>query len=404
MDEQQQVLMLKVFKVSTLNWFALNHNHHHHLGKQQQQQQVTTSKRFKCSSLACCHRTHKRFEYRASNCNNHNMTTSKNISQKLATLLLLASLSISILIITQVTCLDSPVKVQRYKQQFRQTSEKPKHVLASNSTGNLDQQEAVMNARSEWLNITTSTSAANLTDHNQRVKRTNNNDRLRSSQRRTVDECPTSRLINQLLPGSYIGSPASNQRQQQSRAYCDCQSDLFGWHLTCFAGSQQQQHQDAAQTGELPNQLHPAFRGPQLQRQAQQAASALRRVHRSPSRWMGDNNERVSNASEHLFNLASHEGFGEDDSRVVGNNSDEDQLAALPSSNSFTLMKLDEQESSNDKSTSNNNNNNNIMFQTVPVLFSVKYLRNNMIEIDCDQAAPNYKPAMFQGKSLIGEF
>jgi len=41
-----------------------------------------------------------------------------------------------------------------------------------------------------------------------------------------------------------------------------------------------------------------------------------------------------------------------------------------------------------------------LAFQTIPILFSIKYVKSSMVEIDCDQAAPNYKAAMFQGKYI----
>lgn len=289
-------------------------------------------------------------------------------------------------------------------------------------------------------------------------------------------ECPSTRLAQSLLPAEYAGSPATSGRVGQSRSYCECTADLLGWHLTCFAGSAGQSKavgrqaaaspSDASQVGgvaPLPDQLHPAFRGHQIQRIQQAAAVANRarpaaRIRRA-ARWMGElmtgvglnssstsldvlEVEPESLLSKLPVSSTSHEGFGDDaatlaaltttrprsdlesadaparpqsakklaslklaqlrENRKATNSTSQDEgFVSLPSSDTFTTLKQQQQQHQQDNekvSAANNNINNHLMFQTVPVLFSVKYVRNNMIEIDCDQAAPNYKPAMFQGK------
>lgn len=347
------------------------------------------------------------------------------------TMLLSLLISVSLLLAGDVHgLLDSPVRVHQQRRQLvvvenSQTIERPVNLTAG---------------------------AEPLTNDNvryDRVRRTSRQPVGQVSpgrQQRPADvECPANRLLQGLLPPEYLASPASSQRRgQTSKAYCDCTGDLYGWHLTCFASAAspssvarpglQPQQQDS-----LPNQLHPAFRGPQLQRQ-QQAASNLRRLQRrsAAARWMGESSsddEPVSSTSGSLEVAAdpsavtsAHEGFGEDNlvalpassatattttttprsasvaksnklrasrqnisaPRIADDDREASDFISLPSSNSFTMMSQQ----------LNSNQQHNSMFQTVPVLFSVKYTKNNMIEIDCDQAAPQYKPAMFQGKSL----
>jgi len=36
-----------------------------------------------------------------------------------------------------------------------------------------------------------------------------------------------------------------------------------------------------------------------------------------------------------------------------------------------------------------------------PLGFSIKYIHGKLIEINCDESAPDFKPAMFQGKSCV---
>lgn len=271
----------------------------------------------------------------------------------------------------------------------------------------------------------------------------------RLDRRSNEPECPSNRLAQSLLPVEYLGSPASSQRPSMSRAYCDCTPDLLGWQLTCFAGAAQSGTGSGSSAGSaaapLPDQLHPAFRGPQIQRMQQQAAVVNRgrppaRIRRA-ARWMGKLGAGSGSANDsaeepdETRSTTSHEGFGDDslaspiltttrpDARTqpakklatlklaqvhhrqqqqsTNSSGYDDSFISLPSSDTFTTIRRQQQDS--EKLSANNNINNHLMFQTVPVLFSVKYVRNTMIEIDCDQAAPNYKPAMFQGKSTFGK-
>jgi len=349
---------------------------------------------------------------------------------------------------SQVGGLDSPARIQRHKQQSWPSPAGSNYALEQSANG---EQQAGSPIRVRRTN-------------EPRVRQQQQQQQPAGSRARQAEECPQGRLLNSLLPPEYLGSPALSQRQQ--RAYCDCTADLFGWHLTCFAGSaaaleERQALASAANSRNqaLPNQLHPAFRAPQLQRQQQQqqqqaaaAANLVRRIQRrSPARWMGDeptdaarnltNPENdAEDSSSHPISLANHEGFGEELTTLApppttttatssssiklapssrhskrkspkrvsppqsfNESNIDDSFISMPSSASFTLMQLQRQDQGERsakllQSSSSANNNPNLMFQTVPVLFSVKYLRNNMIEIDCDQAAPNYKPAMFQGK------
>lgn len=388
--------------------------------------------------------------------------------------------------------LDSPVKIQRNKIQQQQQQ-------FSNSTSNraandLDHPDNQL----EQFNATFSlASNPNHKSSSDRVRRTNSehyqvaqNINQPSSQQ---PECPSTRLIQSLLPSEYVGSPATSQRPSMARAHCECVPDSFGWHLTCFAGSSQATsgsggYRDSSLSSNvMPNQLHPAFRNSQIARQQQQQQQQQnqansnhlgRRSKRSPARWLGDDSdklrvstalrtgdENLSTTSHNNDELSPHEGFGEDASSslsmslqqpslVQGNLQDaaerttpaifHKQANHLRSKSNLTgsnmSAPLDQGASSSlDRIITNNlrqdqyensvNNNikdfedstaneqplrsssssngdkfmlaaasNHLTFQTIPVLFSIKYLRNNMIEIDCDQAAPSYKAAMFRGK------
>lgn len=466
------------------NYFHQNHNkyyyHNFHLESSSPSlsKSLHKSKRRRFNSASLGHRTHKRFEY---------------IQELKVLLFVILSLITIFAHINNVRCLDSPVKVQRSKQQNKQQLRQQPFLGSKESVPqslpNLEFVEDSSSSSSSSLNdsaklnVTTTTTAARYGRARRTDERSHNI--KQQQQHQDTEQCPSNKLSQSLLPPEYIGSPATSQRQHLSRAYCDCTVDLYGWHLTCFAGSASQQR--ATNIGlNLPNQLHPAFRAPQLQRQQQQAAAAAtanlpngRRIHRrstsaTGSRWMGD--PSLENSSPDLTdkknggdnieladsnsNFSSHEGFGEEVSsatpstnhqaaansattttttnsattaklkvRKINSRSNfskptpeeatnvspansEDGLMSLASSNSFALLQLQEnseqqqkvaarsaQQQQQEKPIINHSSSSShITFQTIPVLFSVKYIRNNMIEIDCDQAAPHYKPAMFQGK------
>lgn len=372
-----------------------------------------------------------------------------------------------------VDCLDSPVRIQRNKQQ------QPKHIIANNITvSELSTRQNI--ARVESSSTFGATSSEQLDGgypqfpRENRVRRTNEISGQVSRRPTTTIECPSKRLMQSLLPPEYVGSPAMQAGQRQSRGSCDCEldPDQSGWRITCAAGDEStlllmNSNADGRQI-RLPNQLHPAFRGPQMKRHKQQqqvsnvpaAMGVNRRVNRSPTRWMGEDlvppsghsssSSSGSTAAEPSgSDVSVHEGFGEETnaqttprpgirSRTMSNNSssndgfnqaasaDSDSILSLPSSASFSMVMQGEHNNNNNRShssedkesprsaaasdnneklinqnnhNSNNNNDHHLMYETVPVLFSVKYTRTkNMIEIDCDKAAPNYKAAMFQGK------
>lgn len=397
-----------------------------------------------------------------------------------------------------VDCLDSPVKIQRNKQQLLQpkqqsgignttTHQDDNRQTNSIADSRISTESAAAAAVAAAIAILNNNNSNNATSSEQdsgysrgreeRVKRTNVNRRAAS---RIELECPPRRLLQSLLPPEYLGSPAMQAGaggQRQSRGSCDCVLELSGWQINCVAGDEASllmMSPNADGRSRLPNQLHPAFRGPQLERhkllqQQQQQVSNVplvgnRRVHRSPTRWMGeelsprsqprtsDNSEQPSIGSSASSNAelstpenSVHEGFGEETasqitsrpgsrSSTMRNNSgsehqaaaDSDSFLSLPSIASFSMMMRGEHNSSHssedkeaasrvvaaasdnderlinqDNHNSNNNNNDHLMYETVPILFSVKYTTTrNMIEINCDKAAPNYKAAMFQGKSL----
>lgn len=311
---------------------------------------------------------------------------------------------------------DSPAKLQRYKVQQQQLLQQPTNYADS--------------------------SLSNRTD---RVRRTNNQQRTRLH---PDQECPSLSRLTSLVPAEY------------PQACCECVTDHWGWQITCF---------NASRTSECVPINAPARSQPARRPVPPGESQAHRRVHRSPARWMGDNEflaaanaNATTGGSDSLtrhVDESEHEGFGEElttdrpsvspaseqqankqrspltmvtsNGSTINNNNNastsEDGIISLSSSSSITLMQLrtqtdstasqqpsHQQVSSGTNSSSrsrlaqlqqqatsgSSDNDNHPMFQTVPVLFSVMYTRNNMIVIDCDLAAPNYKPAMFQGKLL----
>src|SRR5207249_2882439 len=39
-----------------------------------------------------------------------------------------------------------------------------------------------------------------------------------------------------------------------------------------------------------------------------------------------------------------------------------------------------------------------VFYDYLPTAFTIKYVAGRFLEINCDQSAPNFRPAMFQGK------
>lgn len=372
----------------------------------------------------------------------HTLTTravlgrnSKYKKKTLLTIPFIFILTTSILLIDHdhhsVNCLDSPVKVQRNKLH-----QQPKY-------SNVDKNQA----NGELASTTNESSVQHhINSAFNRVRRTNSeqvpaNFQSRNSQVdqlvKDQDQCPSSRLFQSLLPPEYAGSPAISRRPSMARAHCDCVSDPFGWHFTCFSGSALSANSlnNVNNALPMPNQLHPAFRTPQMVRQQQRVSQQQqgRRVNkRSASQSSYD--ERMINSSTKLSEDISttllneeaspHEGFGEEHSSSIMSATTgpprTSNLSLKPSASNNSLIdslierNIDEvqhqrelrQNEGNLASSANGNRNSvasQLTFQTIPTLFSVKYVRNSMIEIDCDQAAPNYRAAMFQGKLLYQE-
>lgn len=362
--------------------------------------------------------------------------------------------------------LDSPAKIQRHKslaslkQEPKNTHQEPGSRASRASNVPPPLSGAVTGGTNELAQL-------------ERVRRTNDSGPKSSqtganSTRPTTGECPPGRLLQGLLPVEYLRGP-------QRRAYCDCKPGSHGWQVTCHSetaasGRHQATHDTLLIGDPLPNQLHPAFRAPQIQRQQQQAAAAAaaaagasssthshsssdqppvvrQLVRRSPLRWEPAETspspeqtpKSATTDSAFSSSASAHEGFGDDLPSSPGpaegimsgaGASSHDAIVSQPSSASYAMapppgqqqassLSADSPAASNRRlmsesitqasSTSNSsilNNSHNqhqqhLSFQPAgPVLFSVKYVRNIMIEIDCDQAEPQYKPAMFQGKSL----
>lgn len=412
------------------------------------------------------HRTHKRFEYRR-----EPLKMPPHARMLLQLVLILASFSLAI------NCLDSPVKVQRHKQAAISRDGRAGRPEFSEATSNHSQDEPASheNDFAAILNGAMSTNSTNRASKSDRVRRTDQQEGLRgsgSSQishsgRHSESECPSKKVIQSLLPAEYVAT-GGNQRQQQLRAVCDCLVESSGWTITCYNDSAKSIDTSRAMSSrltanpQLPKQMHPAFE-PQLQRQQQQQQQAaasghpLRRVHRSPVRWMGDEDAPVTGknvSSDEIIGtdsaLSEQEGFGDDllsttsqprtdqaeqrrrqepkyseissrtgsleinqqefRNKSLNLNSNEDSLISSSSSNSFALAQPQQQDGEFNtaigggrvsekllapSATSNND------YLVTTILFNVKYLRDTMIEIDCDQMAPHYKPAMFQGKFWI---
>lgn len=307
-------------------------------------------------------------------------------------------------------CLDSPAKIQRQKQ--------------------LQSQPAARQDSSEQQNAGPAPSSPRI----ERVVRTNERPRAGASSFNSDSDapaCPPSRLVSALLPADYSGSPAASPRPQQGRAYCDCVEDApnAGWHLTCYVGSALAGGASAAASqldagASLPDQLHPAFVGAQLQRRQQQAAagSSRRRLGRAASAASDD--ERQESAADQ-----THQGFDDEasDSAALSRRDGSSALALGPNQRrpphnraNGTAVRhtsdhnkpkepqelADNHADSSDRSPeyqaaaklNHQTNSDHLTFQTVPILFSIKYVKNNIIEIDCDQSSPKYKPAMLQGE------
>ena len=40
------------------------------------------------------------------------------------------------------------------------------------------------------------------------------------------------------------------------------------------------------------------------------------------------------------------------------------------------------------------------LYRSVPIAFTIKYIANQLVSIECYENVPNFRPAMFQGKRL----
>lgn len=237
-----------------------------------------------------------------------------------------------------------------------------------------------------------------------------NQDEEKLSKRQIPNECPT---LKQRLS---LVRPEANGGHK--RAYCDCSPDLQGWHLTCFSNltslniykpvnieslplSQSNTHLAEP----LPNQLHPAFRSPQLQRQqhaGREGANQL--VKRSPT--MGQDSDIVNIDEEDLEGFESSatreaqpsKELPRDNNQVAHGHNRKHSNGKLLRRNSINIRKTQQLPSSLSVGEDNSGDAAGSNFQNIPTLFSIKYIKNTMIEIDCDQASPLYKAAMFQGK------
>lgn len=374
-----------------------------------------------------------------------------------------------LLCLSSVNCLDSPAKIQRNRQQQQASNNSSSpQVVELSSTGT----SYINNNHDSLSTITTNRTSV------ERVRRTNSEQQQQQQQPRQVassgssqqaagrhegHECPPSRVYLSLLPPEYSGSPAQTQRPtSMARAHCDCQPDALGWHLTCYPSSSLFPAPPAGSSGRapnpaMPNQLHPAFRAPQMARHQQQVAAAASRRNR---RWLAPNEDGDDGAinragdlysSSEAETISPHDGFGEETSgvsatsasaatttstpkpnqqaiKLANNNATQfhkrrqqqqqqhqtsdnnDEIILLPGDNVHNYSEIRSNTGNNSSSQSSRQrqeqsdkltfaaSSNHLTFQTAPTLFSIRYVQNNMIEIDCDQAAPQYKAAMFQGK------
>lgn len=263
-----------------------------------------------------------------------------------------------------------------------------------------------------------------------RMRRTN----YGRAEQQAAGGCPSQRLMLSLL------EPQWQRASARERPQCECLSEWpLGWTVSCYAASSAQLGPatggSVQQRASLPDQLHPAFVGPQLQRrqQQQQLASQSPPAHRSRLRTRslasGQNELAADDKAESAGESVLHSGdsqSGFDDEGGAHQNEHSNEMSSAESSLGANFSRRDssgheslheatsarpanpkreaaDQQQAAGSARSSGAQSANLQsssFHSIPVLFSLRYNRNKMIEIDCDQGAPNYKPALFQGKSF----
>lgn len=312
------------------------------------------------------------------------MAAKRGINFKRMLHVALEGLLVAVLIASHLTnCLDSPAKIQRNKQQQHQRqqlqtndhSNSSTYKASSSNFNDFDLSSTPNsnnhnnNSRRQYsldindTNATNSNYSNHSADKIDRVRRTNSDfqhiqearvsTNQASQQQQKQQECPSNRLIQSLLPPQYVGSSSTSHRLSVDRSHCECRADLLGWHITCFAG---------------PSPLSEFVGG-------------------GGNGGAGGSTSGIGDSSQH--------------NRISSSNSN----APMPNQ-LHPAFRTSQQQQQHQQHHNHHQHNQQVLaaassdlsFQTIPVLFSVKYLRNNMIEIDCDQEAPNYKAAMFRGK------
>lgn len=255
-----------------------------------------------------------------------------------STLLVAASLLVISTDFQTSNCLDSPVKIKRQQIQLTNRTQQQQSYNEA-STGELFGNNS-SDTRENIDNI-------QATRIERRVRARTEEGRQQSGS--SLHSCPSNRLIQTLLSQEL-------QHQAGGKAQCECtqNSSPPGWHITCFSGS----------------------------------------AHSEESHEGFDEESRLRSSVGGLNGSQSSSGNGRHRAHKT-------QAIALPSSRLISESQ-DEGESLANSTTGefSHKDQAHLTFQTIPVLFSIKYVRNNMIEIDCDQASPNYKPAMLQGKFI----
>lgn len=328
-----------------------------------------------------------------------------------------------------LSVLDSPAKIQRSRAAAAAAALANASTTPSTSSSTLDNDDVAPDQLQQQ------DKAQNTIDYNnhnnisstrlriiERVRRTQPQHMIGhrsgvgvSSGSSSAEACPPTKLLVSLLAPSLVSSGS----------YCDCNADLMGWHVTCFAS-------DAFGPADHNSMMHPAFSS-QLNRNtagannqrsggASSSGNGGRLHKRSAVQPLNTDraDQQQSAGSAHQASQAGndesvHEGFGEEPALAASSSLPagasslsspaDDRHQQVGSSTAASADGSPTTATSNRTTTTTaaNMNMNDPMFHlqafhTVPTLFSIRYQRNSVIEIDCDNATPHYKPAMFQGK------
>ena len=306
-------------------------------------------------------------------------------SLSLLKLSLLAILSISLLQHTGHG-LDSPARVQRNKLLLNNNNNNNHN----GSIGPPNSGPANQQVEPEFIHYSPASSGSRF----DRVRRTNvggGQPRPRAALSHVASKlamCPPREAMHWLLPAEWRGSAATSGRPAaQRRATCECSPEPNGWHLACYPSSADSASKPALTVDNL-----------RFER---------RHKKRSPTDWLGAQDTGPEEAATATSSETSHEGFDEPSTvraaspepagqelRQRANESpDREPPGGRPQRGRQNLRQLDRLQSAASQ--------HQVDFGERPTLFDIRYVRGQMIEINCVQAAPDYRASMFKGKSRV---